>query len=64
MKIAVSGKGGLGKTFIAGSLASYFARHGHPVIAIDTDPSPNLAMTLGMSRRKQPILFPLQKMNN
>ncbi|MFA4824205.1 MAG: AAA family ATPase [Methanoregula sp.] len=49
MKIAISGKGGVGKTFIAGSLASYLVRHGHFVLAIDTDPSPNLAMTLGLS---------------
>lgn len=59
MKIAVSGKGGLGKTFIAGSLASYFARHGHPVIAIDTDPSPNLAMTLGMSPEEAAHIVPI-----
>lgn len=59
MKIAVSGKGGLGKTFIAGSLATYFARHGHSVIAIDTDPSPNLAMTLGLSPEEAARIVPI-----
>lgn len=49
MKIAVSGKGGTGKTFIASSLASWFAQQGHQVIAIDADPSPNLACALGMT---------------
>lgn len=49
MKIAVSGKGGTGKTFLAGTLAARFASGGHPVIAIDADPSPNLAVTLGLT---------------
>jgi CO dehydrogenase maturation factor len=49
MKIAISGKGGTGKTFLAGTLAARFAAGGHPVIAIDADPSPNLALTLGLS---------------
>jgi CO dehydrogenase maturation factor len=34
MKIAVSGKGGVGKTFIAGTLAALFVRRGHRVIAL------------------------------
>ena len=59
MKIAVAGKGGLGKTFIAGSLAAYFSRQGHPVITIDTDPSPNLAMTLGLSPEETARIIPI-----
>ena len=59
MKIAVSGKGGLGKTFIAGSLAAYYARHGHSIIAIDTDPSPNLAITLGLSPEEAARIVPI-----
>jgi CO dehydrogenase maturation factor len=59
MKIAVSGKGGLGKTFLAGSLAACLARKGHPVIAIDTDPSPNLAMTLGLSSDEAARIVPI-----
>src|SRR5215467_12110148 len=50
MKIAIVGKGGSGKTTIAGTLARIFADEGHNILAIDGDPNPNLALTLGMSR--------------
>jgi len=50
MKIATVGKGGSGKTTIAGTLARFFSKNGHKVLAIDGDPNPNLALTLGMSR--------------
>ena len=43
MKIAVTGKGGVGKTTVAAGLARLFAREGHPVITIDADPDANLA---------------------
>ena len=59
MKIAVSGKGGTGKTFLAGTLAARFAARGHPVIAIDADPSPNLALTLGLSLEKAAQIVPV-----
>lgn len=52
MKIAVAGKGGSGKTTIAGTLARVFARQGHRVLAIDADPAPNLAITLGVPREQ------------
>lgn len=50
MTVAVSGKGGSGKTTIAGTLARTLGRQGHRVLAIDADPAPNLAITLGLSR--------------
>ncbi len=50
MKIALVGKGGSGKTTLAGTLARVLARRQHRVLAIDGDPNPNLALTLGMSR--------------
>lgn len=50
MKIALVGKGGSGKTTIAGTLARVLARRGHRVLAIDGDPNPNLALSLGMHR--------------
>ena len=59
MKIAVSGKGGVGKTFIAGNLAARFAQSGSPVIAIDADPSPNLALTLGLSFEEVAAIVPV-----
>ncbi len=50
MKIAVAGKGGSGKTTISATLARLLARRGHPVMAVDGDPNPNLGVALGMSR--------------
>jgi CO dehydrogenase maturation factor len=47
MKIAISGKGGVGKTFLAAFLSKIFASAGYSVIAIDADPDANLAATLG-----------------
>lgn len=59
MKIAVTGKGGVGKTFIAGTLATIFARKGRRVIAIDADPSPNLAVSLGLSYEEAKHIVPI-----
>jgi len=47
MKIAVTGKGGVGKTILASLLAKVFAESGYSVLAIDADPDTNLAATLG-----------------
>ena len=48
MNVAVVGKGGCGKTSISGTMARVLARRGHPVLAVDGDPNPNLALTLGV----------------
>ena len=51
MRVAIAGKGGTGKTTIAGTLARALARAGHrDVLAIDADTNPNLASVLGISR--------------
>ena len=47
MKIAISGKGGVGKTILASLLSWAFAQSGYSVLAIDADPDANLAATLG-----------------
>jgi CO dehydrogenase maturation factor len=47
MKIAISGKGGVGKTTVAALLARAVSRRGNRVIAIDADPDANLAASLG-----------------
>jgi CO dehydrogenase maturation factor len=47
MKIAISGKGGVGKTLLAAYLSRIFADDGYAVLAIDADPDANLAATLG-----------------
>ncbi len=61
MKIAVAGKGGSGKTTIAGTLARLLARGGGEVLAIDADSNPNLALTLGVSRAEAAALKPLTR---
>ena len=48
LKIAVSGKGGVGKTTFAALLARHHARAGKRVIAVDADPVANLAAALGI----------------
>jgi CO dehydrogenase maturation factor len=60
-KIAVCGKGGSGKTTIAGTLARLLARRDHPVVAIDADSNPNLALTLGISPERADALTPLPR---
>jgi CO dehydrogenase maturation factor len=47
MKIAISGKGGVGKTMLASLLSRTFAEASYGVLAIDADPDANLAATLG-----------------
>ncbi|MEM2207968.1 MAG: AAA family ATPase [Sulfolobales archaeon] len=54
LKIAVSGKGGVGKTLVAGTLARLLARKGFKVLAIDADSNPNLHVTLGIRAEKLP----------
>jgi len=48
MKIAISGKGGAGKTTLSATLARLIARQGFPVLAVDGDPNPNLGVALGV----------------
>ena len=50
MKIAISGKGGVGKTTLAAFLAQIFAEAGYSVLAVDADPDANLAATLGFPK--------------
>lgn len=61
MKIAVAGKGGSGKTTISATLSRLLARQGHPVMAVDGDPNPNLGVALGMSREQRESLVRVPK---
>lgn len=55
IKIAISGKGGVGKTTVSGTLARLLARKGYDVLAIDADPSMNLASALGIKNPPRPL---------
>lgn len=64
MKIAVSGKGGVGKTTLSAALASLYAAQGRRVIAIDADPDANLAAALGATPEQAAACTPLSKMDD
>lgn len=49
MRLAFVGKGGAGKSAIAGTFARTLAREDHKVLAIDSDPLPGLAFSLGLA---------------
>ncbi len=51
MRVALAGKGGAGKTTISATLCRVLARGGFPVVAIDGDSNPNLALALGIDRQ-------------
>ena len=50
MKIAIAGKGGVGKTTISGTLCRLLGNNGVKILAIDGDPNPNLSVVLGIKR--------------
>lgn len=52
MKIAIGGKGGTGKTTVAGTLSRALAQAGREVVAFDGDSNPNLAAILGFPRER------------
>jgi len=54
--MVVVGKGGAGKSVISGTMARLLARRGRPVLALDTDPMPGLALSLGATARSRPPL--------
>ncbi|GAB63537.1 MAG: carbon monoxide dehydrogenase [Candidatus Jettenia sp.] len=62
MKIAVSGKGGVGKTTFVAALAKVFTECGKRVIAIDADPVSNLAATLGVKNVTE--IIPISQMKD
>jgi len=55
MRVALVGKGGVGKSAIAGTFARLLARRNEPVLAVDSDPMPGLAYALGMRVDDAPI---------
>ena len=62
MKIAVTGKGGVGKTTFAATLARLYAEEGKHVLAADVDPDANLGLALGFSEEELESIVPISKM--
>jgi CO dehydrogenase maturation factor len=63
-KIAISGKGGVGKTTLAALLAYLYAERGRQVIAIDADPVGGLAEALGLPAELAARVQPISEMEN
>jgi len=61
VKIAVCGKGGVGKTLIAAGLAFSLANNGMRTLAIDADSAPNLALTLGIAPGEAKKILPISE---
>lgn len=62
LKIAVTGKGGVGKTTVAAILASLYAKEGRKVLAVDADPASSLMSALGVSEELKTRVVPLSGM--
>lgn len=62
MKIAITGKGGVGKTTLASLLAHIYAEEGKRVIAVDADPDANLASALGIPWEEAEKIRPIADM--
>lgn len=63
MKIAVTGKGGTGKTTIAAVISHYFKNDGFKVLAVDADPDANLASALGIPAERAAAIVPISEMH-
>jgi CO dehydrogenase maturation factor len=61
MKIAISGKGGVGKTTVAAALALLMSQHGKKVLAVDADPDANLASALGIPAEQRQQIVPISR---
>ncbi len=62
MKIAITGKGGVGKTTLAALLINHLSQSGKRVIAVDADPDANLASALGFSNANE--ITPISEMGS
>jgi CO dehydrogenase maturation factor len=64
MKLAITGKGGVGKTTLTALLAQTYADLGRGVLTVDADPSPCLAGALGFPPERRAQLHPIAEMDS
>ena len=62
LKLAISGKGGVGKTTLSSLLARIFAAKGYKVIAIDANPDANFGTALGIPFEEIQKITPIAEM--
>ena len=62
MKLAITGKGGVGNTTLSSTLARLYADEGRTVLAADVDPDANLGLALGLTQEEVDEIVPISKM--
>ena len=64
MKIAITGKGGVGKTTLCGTLSRILSDQGYSVIAVDADPDANLGSAIGFTQDELKEIQPIAQMTD